>query len=61
MLPDHAKNNSGPKERLRDFILNDAARRERLRTRESELIVIKESRQQRKVDDRKEKAAAHAG
>jgi len=60
MLAHHTENESTSKERLRDFIINDVSRKERIRTQESELIVIEESRQQRQSGEGK-KAVADDG
>lgn len=50
MLTKPTKDEPAGTERLREFIQNDRARIDRLRTREAEQIVIKESRDSRHTD-----------
>lgn len=47
MLASPAKKDSSSEERLRDLISSDVNRKERLRTQNSESIVIEESKQNR--------------
>jgi hypothetical protein len=47
------KNESVPKERLRALIINDVDRKERLCTQKAERIVIEESREHLRSDDKK--------